>query len=150
MYSGLEATQKDDYPITVMTGHSIAEIILSPERIDYTAIESPDYLIAISKDGVKRAKEKIEKLSENCTLIADESIELPETKAKVIRLPIAETSKKVDRLSIATVALATLLKQSSMFPIKAFETAIAAFQKANIAETNIKAVKAGAEMVERG
>lgn len=146
MYSGLEVTQKDDYPITVMTGHSIAEIILSPERIDYTAIESPDYFIILSKDGVKRVKNKIEKLSENCTLIADESIELPETKAKVVRLPIVETSKKVDRLSIATVALATLLKQAGMFPLEAFETAITTFQKPAIAETNVKAVKAGAEM----
>ncbi len=44
MYSGLEVTQKDDYPITVKTGHSLAELNLSPERIEYTAIESPDYI----------------------------------------------------------------------------------------------------------
>ena len=149
MFSGLEATQKDDYPITVMTGHSIAEIILSPERIDYTAIESPDYFIAISKEGVKRAREKIEKLSERCILITDESLELPKTKAKVIKLSIAETSKRVDKLSIATVALAALLKQTEMFPLEAFENAITAFQKPAIAEINIKAVKAGAEIVER-
>lgn len=148
MFSGLEATQKDDYPITVMTGHSIAEIILSPGRIDYTAIESPDYFIVISKDGVKRVKNKIEKLSEDCILIADESIEPPATKAKVVRLPIAETSKKVDRLSIATVALAALLKQTGMFPLEAFETAIKTFQKQAIAEINIKAVEAGVGMAE--
>jgi len=146
MFSGLEATQKDDYPITVMTGHSIAEIILSPERIDYTAIKSPDYFIVISKDGLKRVKNKIEKLSENCLLIADDSIELPETKAKVVRLPIGETSKKIDKLSIAIVAMTTLLKQSGMFPLEAFETAISTFQKPKIAEINLKAVKAGAEM----
>jgi len=42
MYSGLEATQKDDYPITVMTGHSVAEIIISPDPIIYTAIDLRD------------------------------------------------------------------------------------------------------------
>ena len=41
MFANLNAVQKDDYPITVMTGHSITEITLSPERIDYTAIDSP-------------------------------------------------------------------------------------------------------------
>ena len=81
-----------------------------------------------------------------CTLIADESIELPETKARILRLPINETSKKVDKLSVAAVALAAMLKQSGMFSLEAFETAITTFQKPAIAEINVKAVKVGAEM----
>ena len=32
--SGLVVTQKDDYPITVMTGHSVSEVMISPKRID--------------------------------------------------------------------------------------------------------------------
>jgi 2-oxoglutarate ferredoxin oxidoreductase subunit beta len=75
MLSGLDATQKDDYPITVMTGHSLAEIIVSRERIDYTAIDSPDYFLVISEDGLKRARPRIEGLPETCTLYADESLE---------------------------------------------------------------------------
>lgn len=148
MFSGLEATQKDDYPITVMTGHSIAEIILSPERIDYTAIESPDYFVAISEDGVKRQKSRIERLPESCILFAEESLNLPKTKAKVIRLPIAKTVKDINRLTVAIIAMASLLKYSGMFPLDAFATAITTFQKPSIAETNIKALKAGAELVD--
>jgi len=147
MFSGLEATQKDDYPITVMTGHSIAEIIVSPQRIDYTAIESPDYFIVLSEDGLKRIKNRIEKLSKNCILFAEESLELPKTKAKIIRLPIIQTAKKIDRLTAAIVAMASLLKYSGMFPLEAFTTAIATFQKAGIAETSREAVLAGAELI---
>jgi 2-oxoglutarate ferredoxin oxidoreductase subunit beta len=147
IFSGLDATQKDDYPITVMTGHSLAEIIVSPERIEYTAIDSPDYFIVISEDGLKRARPRIEKLPETCTLYAEESLELPETKAKIIRLPLNETAKKVGRLSIAVVALAAVLAETGLFPVEAFETAISTFQKAKIAEINLKAMEAGAELV---
>lgn len=144
MYSGLEVTQKDDYPITVMTGHSLAEIILSPERIDYTAIDAPDYFIIISEDGLKRAWSRVEQLPETCTVYAEESLELPETKARIVRLPLDETAKKVGRLSIAVVALAAVLAETELFPVEAFGTAISTFQKTKIAEINLKALEAGA------
>ncbi len=147
MFSGLEATQKDDYPITVMTGHSIAEIIVSPQRINYTAIESPDYFVVLSDDGIKRIKNRIEKLSKNCILFTEESLKLPKTKAEIIRLPITQTAKKINRLTAAIIAIASLLKYSGMFPLEAFTTAIATFQKAGIAKTNREAVKAGVELM---
>jgi 2-oxoglutarate ferredoxin oxidoreductase subunit beta len=50
--SGLHATQKDDYPITVRTGHSAAEVILSPEPVRYTGIEVPDVVLVLSQDGL--------------------------------------------------------------------------------------------------
>jgi 2-oxoglutarate ferredoxin oxidoreductase subunit beta len=146
MLSGLEATQKDDYPITVMTGHSLAEIIVSRERIDYTAIDSPDCFLVISEDGLKRARAKIEGLPETCTLYAEESLELPETKARIVRLPWLATAKKIDRLSVAVIALATVLQDTGLFPVKAFASAISKFQKAKIAEINVKAAQAGAAL----
>lgn len=147
MYSGLDATQKDDYPITVMTGHSIAEIIVSPERIEYTAIDAPDYFIVVSDDGLKRARKRIEQLPETCTLYVEETLDLPDTKATIVRLPLVETAKKISRLSIAVVALSAVLVDSGIFPVEAFEAAISTFQKKKIAEINIKAVDAGAALI---
>lgn len=51
--SGLFATQRGTYPITTHSGYSIAEIIISPENIDYSGIEEPDYMVITSKDGFK-------------------------------------------------------------------------------------------------
>lgn len=144
MFSGLQASQKDDYPITVMTGYSIAEIIISPEAIDYTAIESPDYFIVISEEGAMREMRTIELLSGACTLLADENIELPETKAKVVRIPFRQAGKKVGRFAVATAALASLLRHSELFPLDAFKKSISTFQKPSIAEANIRAVEVGA------
>ena len=52
---GLHATQSDDYPITVKTGHSIAELIFSPDPIDFTGIDSPDLMVILSEDGLAKA-----------------------------------------------------------------------------------------------
>ena len=147
MYSGLTVTQKDDYPITVMTGHSISEIIVSPERIDYTAIEVPDYFILISKDGLMKARSRIEQLPSTCTLYAEQSLELPPTRAKVIRLPMIETAKKVNRLSIGVLALAAFVKDTGLFASDAFAEAITVFQKPAIAEINLRALEAGSALI---
>jgi pyruvate/2-oxoacid:ferredoxin oxidoreductase beta subunit/Pyruvate/2-oxoacid:ferredoxin oxidoreductase gamma subunit len=144
MLSGLEVTQKDDYPITVMTGHSIAEIILSPHNIDYTGIEFPDYFVIISEEGAIRVKRKIESLPPTCTVLVDEDIQLPETKAKIMRFPYHQVSKNVGKLTTGTVALASLLRHSGLFPVEAFKESISTFQKPAIAETNFKAIEAGA------
>ena len=145
--SGLDATQKDDYPITVMTGHSIAEIIISPEKIDYTAIESPDYFIVISKDGLKRTWSRIEKLSDSCTLLVEETLELPETQAKIIRLPLLQKAKKLYKLTMAVMSLAAMLKHSNLYPLDALKRTISNFQKPSVVEINLEAVNMGSELL---
>lgn len=147
MYAGLKATQKDDYPITVQTGHSVAEIIVSPEQINYTGIASPDCFILLSEDGLKRTRARIENLPETCTLYADESIELPETKAKVVRLPLAEIASKTNKLAVVAAAMAAMLEDSGIFPVEAFAKAIRTFQNPKIAEINLQAMTAGAELI---
>ncbi len=149
MLAGLQATQKDDYPITVMTGHSITEINVSPAPIEYTAIDAPDHFVVISTDGLAKSRRRIERLPESCTLLAEETLELPETQARILRLPFARTAKKINRLSIATVALAALLQHSGMFPTAAFADSIAKFQKRDIAAINLRALDAGVALVAR-
>jgi 2-oxoglutarate/2-oxoacid ferredoxin oxidoreductase subunit beta len=149
MFSGLETTQKDEYPITVMTGHSIAETVFSPTQVFYTGIDEPDYFLAISADGVKRSKKRIQNLSPTCKLFIEESLEFPETKAKVIKLPLIATAKKVSKLSIGIVALAAVITESGIYPIEAFTKAIETFQNKKIAEINVEAVKAGVEMMKK-
>lgn len=149
IYAGLQATQKDDYPITVQAGHSISVIILSPERIDYTGIESPDFFLLLSPEGLARARERIERLPATCTLYADEALELPATNAQVHRLPFADLGVRVGKLHVATTALGALLEDSGLFPAEAFAAAIESFQRPEIAEANVKAMKAGAGLVRK-
>lgn len=146
MYSGLEVTQKDDYPITVMTGHSISEVIISPGSIYYTAIESPDYFIIVSEDGLKATKNKIEKLHEKCTLLIDDSLKVSAKNSNIFKFPFLQTARKINRLSAGIVALTVLIKFSKMFPLNALETAISSHQTPEIAEINKEALRAGSKL----
>ncbi|MFH0903228.1 MAG: thiamine pyrophosphate-dependent enzyme [Pseudomonadota bacterium] len=141
--SGLNATQKDDYPITVMTGHSLAEIILSPERIDYTEIDRPDYLLIVSEDGLKKVRARVTSLPETSTIYVDEALELPETKARVYRFPFSKLGKDIGKLSVVSLALATLLEDAGIYPPEAFASASEMFQSQNAAQANRKAITEG-------
>lgn len=148
--SGLYSTQKDDYPITVMTGHSLGEVIVSPEPIDYTGIERPDHLVVFSEDGLKKVRGGFARLAPETTVHAEETLELPATAARVLRYPFVAAARKVSRLSIGIVALGALLEESKLFPAAALEQQIRTFQKAKIAEINVAALASGRRLaVER-
>jgi len=149
IFAGLTATQKDDYPITVQTGHSVSEIVLSPETIDYTGIESPDFLVLLSQQGLSRVEARIEKLSAKCILITDESIQLPNTRAKICRYPLIKTAQGIGKRTITTLALAALLGYTGIFDLEAYSEAIRTYQKPDIATLNLKALDAGADLASR-
>ena len=56
MTAGLEASQKNEYNITVLRGPSISEVILTPDHIGYTGIEQPQVILALSQEGIDRRK----------------------------------------------------------------------------------------------
>jgi len=49
--SGLWTTQRDDYPVTVRSGHSMSHILISPDPIHFTGIANPDVLFVLSEEG---------------------------------------------------------------------------------------------------
>ena len=57
--AGCHASQKSDYPITVMKGYSVSEVILSDSKIDYTGIEKPSVVIALAPEGVNRRRKML-------------------------------------------------------------------------------------------
>jgi len=146
--SGLAATQKDDYPITVRTGHSQSEVILSPDRIHYTGIETPDVVLLLSDDGLAQVAKAAYSWSPGTRVYADEALaERLDTGARVVALPLEETAKKVGRLSLGAVGLGVLLAAESLFPAEAFEAAARLLQKDKVAEINIAGLRAGMELI---
>jgi Pyruvate/2-oxoacid:ferredoxin oxidoreductase gamma subunit len=147
IFSGLMATQKDDYPITVQTGHSVAEIILSPNSIEYTGIDAPDYVLVVSEEGERWLRSRMSSLPAHCLVLADEGLALGSTPASVLRLPFARIAKEQSPQSVVTAALTALLQRSELFSKAAFEHAIRSFQKPKIADINCVAMAAGAAMM---
>ena len=148
--AGLYATQKDDYPITIMTGHSVSEIILDKKEINYTGIDNPDYLIVIAPEGLAKVKKIIQNMPETSTIFVDDQLLslLPNTNAKIESYPFKKAANAIDRFSITILSLATFLARTNLFPIEAFKKAVTLTQKKAIAEINLKAVEAGVKLVE--
>jgi len=112
MTAGLHVTQKNDYPITVLRGYSVSEIILSQHPIGYTAIENPDVVIALAQEGVARKKQTINQLSRKTLLIVKKGLELPENNAEIIEIDLAELRIPSAHWALASLAVLTREKKS--------------------------------------
>jgi 2-oxoglutarate/2-oxoacid ferredoxin oxidoreductase subunit beta len=133
---GLHATKKGEYPITVGTGFSLAEVILSKEEINYTGIEKADVAIVASVDGWNMVKSRI---NANTLVVIDESIEV-EANEHFIRKPFRD---KAGRKSAVLSAIAFWLAQSHALPLDALAGAFAGHKHA---EKLSEAVKAGIDL----
>ena len=70
---GLYINQKNDNPVTIGTGFSLAELKISNEEILYSAIDRPDFFLISSIDGYQRVKGWLGKSKES-KIIADSSL----------------------------------------------------------------------------
>ena len=141
LLSGLWAAQRDDYPITVMTGHSIAEIVLSPREIDYAAITRPDAMILLSRDGVAKVGAQLAAMMPEDQVFALPDVADVKTRATVHLIDPAKVPARLGKSSLALYCIAHALKQLSVFPIEALEAA-ATLQPSAHAEKNAEAVRA--------
>jgi len=123
--SGLYATQRNTYPITRQSGHSIAETIISPRNIEFTGMEIPDHLILLSEDGLRETGSLIGKMDAGQRVMAAESLKdsLPQTKARLHFIPSC-SSTGLNKQSTVIVALTRLLSSGDIFPVEAWKEAI--------------------------
>lgn len=103
--AGLHATQKSEYNITVLRGPSVAELILSPNEIDYTGITAPTAVLALAKDGVIRRKAMFADLSTDCVVLKAADVDIPETAARVREIDFKALKIKDQDRSLAGLAM---------------------------------------------
>lgn len=116
MTAGLNTTKKGEYPITVGTGFSVAEVILSNQEINYSGIESPDVIIINSEDGLNKIKDKI---NDETFLVVEDKLGIPAGK-NVIKGNFKKTSGKK---GASLTAIAYWLLHSGLFSIETFISA---------------------------
>ncbi len=94
MRAGLQATQKNDNPVTQGTGFSVSELILSPEEILFTGIEEPDALLVVSDDGARELERNavFVQLSATTLVLADAQVALPDLPCQVLRFPFRSSA----------------------------------------------------------
>ena len=144
--SDLWAAQRDDYPITVKSGHSLSELILSREEIQFTGVKKPDALLILTEDGLKKAARFLPKMLEDDGVFTLPAFAGVETAARVHLLDPARASRRVSRTDTAVAGMAALVKQTGIYPIEALEEA-ARQGRAAYVDSTLEAIKAGLEML---
>lgn len=130
MLSGLWASQRNDYPVTVKSGYAVSEVIISPEEILYTGLTEPDYLLVLFPESLSKVKPIIEDLSEESTLFINKELLPVKSKATIVPLRLNVMGKAK---YWAIFGLAEVIKWSKIYPVAAFEEAIS-MQKEYAAE----------------
>ncbi len=110
--AGIYATKKGTYPVTVGTGYSVAEVILSPDPILFTGIDKPDVAIIVSPDGLRYAEKTVRRMDAGL-LVIDSALPLPESGANVLRQPFG---KIAGNKNAALLALLFLLQTTNLLP----------------------------------
>jgi 2-oxoglutarate ferredoxin oxidoreductase subunit beta len=105
MSAGLHVTQKNDYPITVLRGHSISEVVLSRSPVGYTGIDTPHVIIALSGEGVMRRKLVFPKLTEDSLVIMVKGMEIPPHCARTIEIDFKPLRIPSPHWALASLAI---------------------------------------------
>ena len=141
LVSDLWAAQRDDYPITVKTGHSIAELVLSPRAIDYTGITRPDAMILLSQDGVAKVGRQLAAMQPEDRVFAVPEIAPLKTNARVTIIDPAQSRVRLSVGRVALYAITRAMKELGIFPAEALEAA-ARLRPARHTEENLATIKA--------
>jgi 2-oxoglutarate ferredoxin oxidoreductase subunit beta len=120
--SGLHATQKNDYPITVLRGHSACEVILSPNKIDYAGITVPDVILALGQEGIDRKKALFSSCTDDTFVLVDSRAEIPDCSGTILSIDFKE--KKIKRQDMAMAALSLLAQQERLIHQDLLEAAL--------------------------
>lgn len=152
--SGLYATQRDDYPVTVMTGHSTCEVILDTQPIGYTGIPRPDVLIWVAEEGRTTAAPRLadmtpaDRLYIATDLLPDDKQPPLNTRAQVVPLNFSQISGfRVTRQNRALLALAAVLQREGWYPFEAIQEAVRQTQREQIAASNLETLAAGVTLL---
>ena len=136
MYCDLNTTKKGEYPITVGTGFSLSEVILSTKEIYYSGIEEPDLLLVTSMDGWQMVKNKVKSKT---LVIIDSSIEIP-AEIKAIKLDFRSAAGRKG------ACLATISYWMEKYDILPYESLLATIEDHKHKDSLMVSMEAGRKL----
>jgi pyruvate/2-oxoacid:ferredoxin oxidoreductase beta subunit/Pyruvate/2-oxoacid:ferredoxin oxidoreductase gamma subunit len=122
MSAGLQATQKNEYNVTVLRGPSISELILSEQEIGFTGIDQPAVIIALSREGVDRRRSLFDHLDQRTVILQAADVKLPPCEATVQSVDFK--AQGVNPRDWALASLVVLAKQNLIISLPMLESAL--------------------------
>ncbi len=141
--SGLFATQADDYPITVKTGHSVSQLIFSPEPIDFAGIHRPDLMVILSEEGLAQAGPYLAAMTTEDRVMVIPGLSVVETTAAVEVLDLDRVSRRPVQTELAMVGVTAAVVRHKVLSAEALRAAATG----RYADKNLAAIAAGLELV---
>ena len=126
-----------------MTGHSVSEVILSPNEIYYTGIDRPDIFIALAPEGMKATRRQFEAMSKEDTFYARRDLLPVNTEARTISM----NTERVSRKEIAVSSVSAVLQHANLYPLDAFREALQLIQRPAVAEDSLKALEKSTTLI---
>jgi 2-oxoglutarate ferredoxin oxidoreductase subunit gamma len=147
VYGGLECVQSQSYGSEARGTAAKSEVIVSDQPIKYPKVRESDYFIVMSQKALEMYLAGAKK---NSVLIVDP--DLVNTKKvkgfEIIKVPAMKTADELGlRLVSNMVMLGALVEKSGLFPLETLEKAVADLISSKALEIDIKAIRAGAELV---
>jgi pyruvate/2-oxoacid:ferredoxin oxidoreductase beta subunit/Pyruvate/2-oxoacid:ferredoxin oxidoreductase gamma subunit len=122
MSAGLQATQKNEYNVTVLRGPSISELILSEEDIGFTGIDKPAVIIALSREGVDRRRSLFDHLDQRTLILQVAGVKLPPCRATIQSVDFK--AQGINTRDWALASLVVLAKQNKIISIPMLKSAL--------------------------
>ena len=147
MLDGKNALQTQAYGAEARGSLSKSEVIISDGKIGFPAVRKPDILVAMSQEALDKL---LKDLKPDGTLIVDSTniTTVPETNAKVHKIPMTETAKKTfgDTIYANMIMLGVFVKITNLVTVQSMENTIRENVSAKTVETNINAFRKGLQL----
>ena len=147
--SGLWATQQDDYPVTIMSGHSVSHVILSPEEVLYSGVDIPDVLIITAAEGLAKVHHFLRRMRPTETVFVTPAFSDVSTAARKLLINPRDAGIRVTRTNEVLLTLFAAMRHLAIYPIDALAEAIRILQRPSIAEQSLTALEASAHVKPR-
>jgi Pyruvate/2-oxoacid:ferredoxin oxidoreductase gamma subunit len=127
---GLWAAQRDEYPVTVSTGHSVSDLI-----------HRPDVLIVLSDSGYKKVTHYLSRLTPDDWVFVVPEFASLETPARKRVVDVARAGRR----NAALAVIAAAMQVTGYVPVEALQAAARLNPRVDVAEENLRAIALGAE-----
>ncbi len=140
--SGLWAAQRDDYPVTVKAGHSVSELILGPDPIEYTGGDKPDAVLVLSRDGLGKVHHYLDRMGPGDRVFVVPEFADIATAAAVTVIDPRSGDTRIPNTQVALSTVGAMMKLLGCIPEPALEEAVT-LRQSKYARSNLMALRAG-------
>jgi len=139
MRSGLWATLRGDYPVTVKTGHSVTSVILSPVEIPPVVVGVPDLLVLVSEDGLKKVGGMLAGMGPEQVVVTLPEFAAVDTEAQVVVIDPKAWEGRIPKVQLSLMLLTVASIRTGLVPIEALRAAATG----HFETENLNAIEAG-------